>query len=65
MIKDKFGLDDAGIRKMLEDADDGKIDIDEAVKKSPINIESVHKIAEITKKIRELKMEIQGNITNG
>ncbi|MCU0642054.1 MAG: FecR domain-containing protein [archaeon] len=65
MIKSQANLTDSGIREMLEEADDGKVDIDEAVRKSPIDIESVHRVAEITKRIRELKLEMAGNITNG
>lgn len=45
-----------GLRAQLEAFDSNNEDIDEIVRNSPIRMESVNKVAEITKKIRELKL---------
>jgi len=57
-IKAQFELTDEDIRQTLEDADNGLVDIDELVAKSPIQIDSLQKIADITKEIRKIKEQM-------
>jgi len=55
IIKSKFNLDDEGLKNKLEEADEGKFDLEEVAKLSPIKISSIDKVVEITKKIIEIK----------
>ena len=53
-VKDKYSLTDEAINQHLLDADAGKLDVDYLVANSPIKIESLNKIAAITKAIQKL-----------
>lgn len=67
MIKSRLNADDQGLRDYLERADNGEFDIDEMAKQSPIQIESINKVAMITKKIVEIKqaqLEQKGLLIN-
>jgi len=55
MIKARLGVDDAGLKELLEKADNGEFDIDEVAKQSPVRIESINKVSKITAKIREIR----------
>ncbi len=54
LAKSTYGLDDAEIAQKFEEADRGEIDIDDAVAKSPMQFDSLNKIADITKEIQKL-----------
>ncbi len=56
--KSLYGLDDAGINEKLEAADRGEINTDEAKAQSPIQLDSLDKIADITKAIQQLSAEL-------
>ncbi|MBI4150945.1 hypothetical protein HY492_02355 [Candidatus Woesearchaeota archaeon] len=56
--KSMYGIDDAGINAKLEAADRGEIDIDEAKAQSPLQLDSLDKIADITKAIQQLSAEL-------
>lgn len=55
LVKSRLGLDDAQIKRYFEDADEGKINIEEVAKKSPIRLKAIDRVADITKKIQEIK----------
>jgi|TARA_Y100000310_G_scaffold340081_1_gene434716 hypothetical protein len=57
-IKSKYDLTDEDIRNAFNDADEEILDIEEIERKSPVNIESVRKVSEITKEIIKIKQEI-------
>tara|TARA_Y100000310_G_scaffold165965_1_gene165715 strand:+ start:941 stop:1771 length:831 start_codon:yes stop_codon:yes gene_type:complete len=61
MIKSKYDLTDEDIRQALQDADEGLLDIEELEKQSPVNIESVRKISEITREIIKINQEVQSS----
>jgi len=58
IIKNTYDLTDEDIRRAFEDADEGRLDIDELKRKSPIDIASVEKIADITREIRKIKQDL-------
>jgi hypothetical protein len=60
IIKSKFGLTDEDIKKGLEAADDGRMDIEEITRKSPVETQGVKKIADITKEIQGLRGKSKG-----
>ena len=53
-IKKMYNADDAQIQKWLQEADEGKRDLNEAENKIPFKIKSVNKVKKMTEKIREL-----------
>ncbi len=55
IVKSQYGLTDEQIAQGLSDADDGKINLEELSQKSPMQIDSVDKIVQITKEIQKLK----------
>ena len=56
-IKKKYGTDQE-IQQKLEEADQGKINIDEVISKFPVNLPLLNEIAEITKEIQILNQEL-------
>jgi len=55
--KSMYDVTDADIKQALVDADNGEVDIDEAYEQSPVKIESVKRIADITKTIQEMNKQ--------
>ena len=64
MIKSRLNMDNAQIKIFFEDADEGRVDIDEIARKSPIKLSAIDKVVKITEKIREMKM-VRDNSLNG
>lgn len=58
VIKKRFNLTDERIESGLREADLGNTDINELKNKSPVKIESIDKIADITKKITEMNIKL-------
>jgi hypothetical protein len=58
-LKKKYGITEAEAREYLDKADRGEYDLAEIEKKSPVKIESVHKIKLITEEIVQLNREIE------
>ena len=58
-LKKKYYVSDMEIKQYLEEADDGMHDVDAMVEKSPVKIESVYKIAEITKAIQMINKDVK------
>jgi len=54
-VKDKFSLEDKDIKEAFKEIDEGKKDINELEKKSPVKVESIDKIKRITEIIQEKK----------
>ncbi|MEM4263518.1 MAG: FecR domain-containing protein [Candidatus Woesearchaeota archaeon] len=50
-LKKQYGITDAQVKEYLERADKGEFDLDEIEQKSPVKIESVHKIKLLTEEI--------------
>lgn len=59
MAKSLYGIDDAVINQKLEEADAGKWDVDDARGKAPIDTASLDKIADITKAVQKINLDIQ------
>ena len=59
MVKKRTGATDEELENYLEDIDNEVIDIDELVRQSPIEIESIDKIVSITKSIQEIKRDLR------
>ncbi|MEK6897307.1 MAG: hypothetical protein AABW93_02135 [Nanoarchaeota archaeon] len=58
LLKSRTGLTDQEIRQRLLDADEGLVDVDEFAEKSPIKVETIDKVVEITKAIQKIKADI-------
>ena len=58
LLKSRTGLTDQEIRQRLLDADEGLVDVDEFAEKSPIKVETINKVVEITKAIQKIKADI-------
>ncbi|MBI4145156.1 FecR domain-containing protein [Candidatus Woesearchaeota archaeon] len=59
MVKSMYGVDDAFIQNKLAEADAGMFNVDEFVLKSPVQMDSVDKIADITKTIQKVNEDIE------
>jgi len=59
IIKSKTGFSDEEILGYLEDIDRGDIDVDELSRQSPVELESIKKIAEITKSIQNINRKMK------
>ena len=57
IVKKKYSVTDEKIKGSIKDVDEGKYDVDSLVKKSPVETDSIKKLAELTKKIQQLKKE--------
>ena len=57
IIKKKYSITEEKIKESIKDVDEGKYDVDSLVKKSPVETGSITKLAELTKKIQQLKKE--------
>ena len=58
LLKSRTGLTDQEIRQSLLDADEGLVDVDEFAEKSPIKVETIDRVVEITKAIQKIKADI-------
>ncbi|MDP1695680.1 MAG: FecR domain-containing protein [archaeon] len=58
-LKVAKGWNDEDIKKFLENADDGKENIDDLVDQSPVRAEGIQKIADHTREIRKLRDRIR------
>ena len=56
-LKKKYGTDQE-IQQKLEEADQGKINVDEVMSKFPVNLPLLNEIAQITKEIQSLNQEL-------
>lgn len=57
LLKEKYGTDQE-IQQKLEEADQGKIDVDKVISKFPVNLPLLNEIAKITKEIQSLNQEL-------
>lgn len=57
--KSAYGIDDATISQKLEEADAGLWDVDQARAHAPMQLDSLDKIADITKAIQKINRDIQ------
>lgn len=58
IVSSKYDLSQEDITQAFKDADEGKINLKDFEDKSPVNIESLEKIIQITDKIRELNSRV-------
>ena len=58
-VKSVYGIDDAFINQKLEEADEGKWDVEKARDQAPIHTDSLDKVADITKAIQQLNADMQ------
>ncbi|NPE26622.1 hypothetical protein HNV12_01300 [Methanococcoides sp. SA1] len=63
LAKEKTGFSDEELEDYLRQADEGEIDVDELVSMSPIEVDAISRIADITKAISKIKKEI--SLLNG
>jgi len=63
-LKEQFGFTDEDIKQTLNDADEGIVDVDELLEQSPVKIESLQKIADLTKEIQKIKQSIGQTAAN-